>query len=219
MPLQPDGRGYARQKVVRGAYEFREYQIFQQDQQEQAFENLMQLLPIAGFVVKYSSSPSTITARKDNAWILVNISGELYNVNFVAAKDDSWAPVKDMEEISREMQASSRVALYGIEFSQNNDAITDKPGILGEVANYLKANPRMAVVIESHKVSPGGSAASDLEVTRKRGQAVVVWLEAHGIAAGRLQSKALGRSRPITENDTPLEIQRNERIELAKPAS
>jgi outer membrane protein OmpA-like peptidoglycan-associated protein len=220
MPLKPDAQGYARQKLVRGAYEYREYQISQADQQEQAFDNLMQLLPIAGFTVKYSMSPSTITARKDNVWVLVNISGEFYNVSFVATKEDAWTPVTDVEGISREMQARSRVAIYGVEFSPDNQAVTEhKPQILDEVVNYLKANPRLAVAIESHKMSPIGSAEVDQEITRKRAQAVVAWLEAHGIAAARLQPKALGRSKPITENDTPLEIQQNERIELAKPTS
>jgi len=41
MPLKTDSRGFARQKSVRGNYEFREYQITQLDLQEHAFENLM----------------------------------------------------------------------------------------------------------------------------------------------------------------------------------
>jgi len=68
MPLPPDAQGYSRQKTVHGAYEFREYHI-PSELQDQAFDNLMQLLPISGFRVKYSASPSTITAREKNTWI------------------------------------------------------------------------------------------------------------------------------------------------------
>jgi outer membrane protein OmpA-like peptidoglycan-associated protein len=70
-------------------------------------------------------------------------------------------------------------------------------------------------VVESHKMSEDGNPEDDQEITQKRATAIVAWLEAHGIATGRLQPKGLGRSKPVTENDTPLEIQRNERIELA----
>jgi outer membrane protein OmpA-like peptidoglycan-associated protein len=220
MPLKPDAQGFAREKKVRGNYEFREYQLTQGAQQEQAFENLMQLVPMAGFIVKYSASPSTITARNANAWILINVSRDSYNVRVVHVKDEPWAPVKDAEGIFREMQTRSRVGVYGIEFSPDNQAIKEEnSNILIEVLKYLKENPNVAVIVESHKFSATGNAKDDLEITRKRANAVIDWLVAHGITAGRLQPKALGRSKPVTENDTAIEIQRNERIALAKAVS
>ena len=220
LPLAPDAQGYGREKVVHGPYEFREYQIQDPDQQEQAFNNLTQLLGIAGFTVKYSSNPSTITGRNQDTWILVKISGEYYDVTVVRAIEDPWTPAKDAQEISRQMEAKGHVALYGIEFSPDNQAVVEENSkILGEVLAYLKANPGLNVNVESHKMSNNGNVEDDQEITRKRAKALVAWLEAHGIAAGRLQAKALGRSKPITENDTPLEIFRNDRIEIAKPAS
>jgi outer membrane protein OmpA-like peptidoglycan-associated protein len=219
MPLKPDARGFAREKSVRGIYEFREYQILRPDQQERAFENLMQWAPMAGFIVKYSVSPSTITARNGDTWILINVNGEFYDVSVVQAKEEPWTPVKDAEGISQEMQTHSRVGIYGIEFSPDNQAIEENSKVLIEVLKYLKENPNVSVVVESHKFSTMGSAEDDQEITRKRANAVVNWLVAHGITTGRLQSKALGRTEPVTENDTAIEIQRNERIVLAAAAS
>jgi outer membrane protein OmpA-like peptidoglycan-associated protein len=217
MPLKPDAQGFAREKAVRGAYEFREYQITQTGQQEQVFENLMQLAPMSGFIVKYSVSPSTITARNGDTWILINVTGDYYDLSVVHAKEEPWTPAKGAEGISREMQTHSRVAIYGIEFSPDNQSINEEDSkILADVLAYLKDNPNLAVTVESHKFSTTVNAEGDLEITRKRANAVVDWLVAHGIAAGRLQSKALGRTRPVTENDTAVEIQRNERIVLAK---
>jgi len=219
MPLKPDAQGFAREKAVRGAYEFREYQMTQTDQQ-QAFENLMQLAPIAGFIVKYSVTPSTITARKADTWMLINVSGDFYDVSVVQAKEEIWTLAKGAEGISREMQTQSRVAVYGVEFSPDNQAINEEESkILVDVLGYLKANPTLAVTVESHKFSTKGNPQDDMEITRKRANAVVDWLVAHGINAGRLQSRALGRTKPVTENDTATEIQRNERIVLAKAAS
>jgi outer membrane protein OmpA-like peptidoglycan-associated protein len=220
MPLKPDAHGFAREKSVRGIYEFREYQITQGGQQEQAFENLMQLAPMAGFIVKYSASPSTITARNGDTWVLINVSGDYYDLSVVHVKEEPWTSVKDAEGISREMQTRSRVAIYGIEFSPDNRAVNEEASkMLVDVLKYLKENPNLAVTVESHKFSSKGNAEDDLEITRKRANAVVDWLVAHGITAGRLQSKAFGRSKPVTENDTAIEIQRNERIVLAKAAS
>jgi outer membrane protein OmpA-like peptidoglycan-associated protein len=220
MPLKPDAQGYAQAKSVRGHYEFREYRITQVDQQEYAFDNIMQLIPMAGFFVKYAVRPSIITARNADTWIRININGDSYNVSVVRVKEEPWTLVKDAEGISREMQTHSRVAVYGIEFSPDNQTINEETSkILFQALKYLTVNPNVAVVVESHKFSSKGNAEDDLEITRKRASALVDWLVAHGITAGRLQSKAFGRTKPVTENDTAIEIQRNERIVLAKAAS
>jgi outer membrane protein OmpA-like peptidoglycan-associated protein len=220
LPLKPDAQGFSRDKSARGHYEFREYQITQSYyQEEQAFENLMRLLPVAGSTVKYSASPSTITARNGDTWILITIKGEYYDVKTVQANEDPWTPVKDVQEISREMGAHNRVAIYGIQFSLDNTAVLEENSkILGEILTYLKRNPAMTFDVESHKMSTSGTAEDDQDITRKRATAVVNWFVAYGIAAERLRAKPLGRNKPITENDTPLEIQRNDRIELAQTA-
>ena len=220
IPLKPDAQGFAQAKSVRGNYEFREYRITRVEQQEHAFDNLMQLIPMAGFFVKYAFSPSIITARNGDTWIRININDDSYNVSVVRVKEEPWTPVKDAEGISREMQTHSRVAVYGIEFSPDNQTINEEGSkILSEVLKYLKENPNLAVVVESHKFSSKGNAEDDLGITRRRASALVDWLVAHGITAGRLQSMALGRTKPVTENDTTIEIQQNERIVLAKTAS
>jgi outer membrane protein OmpA-like peptidoglycan-associated protein len=219
MPLKPDAQGFAREKSIRGVYEFREYQIKQVDQQEHAFENLMQLAAMAGFTVKYSAAPSTITARNGDTWVLVNVSGEYYDAKVVRAKEDPLTPVQNAQEISREMEAHKRAAIYGIFFSPDSQAVVEQSSpILGEVLTYLKKNPGMTLDIESHMMSNNGNEQGDQEITGKRAKAVVGWLQAHGVTAVRLQPKALGRNKPITENDTALEILQNERIELVKTA-
>lgn len=220
IPLKPDDRGYGREKIVRGAYEFREYQLPQMETQEQAYNSLVQLAAMGGFAVKYSDGASTITARKGDFWALLRISGEYYDLKVVRVTEEPWAPVQNAQEISREIDAHNRAAIYGIAFSSDNQAvIEEKSTILIEVLKYLRGNPALAINVESHKVSNPGTAEEDQEITRKRAQAVVDWLVSHGIAAGRLRAMALGRNKPVTDNDTPQEIQRNERIELARAIS
>lgn len=138
-------------------------------------------------------------------------------VDVVTAKEEPWVPVKDAEGIAREMVARSRVAIYGIDFSPDNQTVEEKNSkVLAEVMKYLKENSGSSVIIESHKMSGDQKEQWDLEITDKRAKAVTTWLVTHGIAPGRLEPKGLGRTKPITQNDTPLEVQQNERIELVQ---
>lgn len=218
LPLKPNAQGY-QEKRVRGAFEFREYHI-EESQQDYAFENMMRELPRAGFRIKFSSSPSTITARKEDIWALINLSGEFYNVSLVKETPKAWAFAKNAEEISREMQAHNRVDIYGIQFSPDDQSISEKQSqILFEILKYLKQNPDLSVVIESDKWSTEGPAETDSEITRERANGVMDWLIAHGVARSRVQPRPAGRNNPITENESPSEIQRNERIVLIKAAT
>jgi|SRR5215472_1702505 len=216
LPLKPDAKGFAQEKRVRGAYEFREY-LIPEAERDLAFENLMNLIPMVGFVVKYSSKPSTITARKGDTWMLVNVSGESYNISVVAAPQESWTPVKTAEEIAEEIKTHGRVDIYGIEFFSKEQSIAEgRSDILSEILKYLKANPDLSILIESHKFSTLGAPEDDSEITKKRANAVMDWLITHGIANSRVQPRPCGRDKPIADNESPVGAQRNERIALAK---
>ncbi len=219
-PLKPDNQGRARDKVVHGAFEYRDYQIEDASQQEQAYANLLQLLPMSGFTIKYADSPSKITARSENAWILASVSGELYSVTLLQPAPEALTHVTDEKEIAEQIAAHSRVAIYGIQFSKDNKfTLQQNSRILEEVFKYLKDNPAVSVIVESHKMSASGDAQGDEEITNQRAGTVVAWLQGHGIAAARLKPKGLGRSMALNENDTTAEIEQNERIELVKAGS
>lgn len=217
LPLKPDAKGFAREKRVRGVYEFSEYRI-PESEQDYAFDHLMNQLPMAGFIIKYSVKPSMISARNGDTWLLINVSDDSYSVTAVRQPPEVWTFAKTDEEIAREMQAHDRVDIYGIEFLPEDQSILERrPSILLEILKYLEKNPDLRVVIESHKMSREVGPKEDAEITRQRANAVVGWLIAHGVARERLQPKACGRSNPLTENESPSEVQRNERIVLTKP--
>lgn len=219
LPLKPDANGRAQEMRVRGAYEFLEYRIAETDQ-EYAFANLMNLLPMNGFVVKYSNNLSTITARKGDTWMLINVNGESYDVSVVIPPQESWTPVKTADEIAREITAHGRVDIYGIEFSPKDQSIqVTQSDILPEILKYLKANPDSSFLIESHKISTVGTPEGDLEITRERANAVMDWLIARGVARSRLEPRPGGRDNPIADNESPAGAQRNERIVLRKANS
>lgn len=216
-PLKPDAQGRPQQKSVRGPYEYREYRNPRAEQQDSMFDNLIQLAPMAGFTVLYSARPSVITARSGQTWVLLNVGDDSYNISVVREPRVSCATVNNAEEIAREMEAHDRVAIYGIQFSPENQIMEEKSSeSLKAVLKYVGQNPALALVIESHKVSSKGTEQDDFEITRERAKAVVDWLVAHGIPAELLQPKPIGRMQPRTGNGTPAEIQCNERIELSR---
>jgi len=215
-PLKPDAQGNGQEIRVRGAYEFREYQV-KKSQQDYAFDNMMRELPQAGFIIKFSSKPSIITARKEDLWALINFSGESYNVSLVKGPPEGWAFAKTAADISREMQAHDRVDIYGIHFSPDDQSILEKESqILFEILKYLEQNKDISVIVESDKITPNRPPEVDSEITRARANSVVDWLIAHGVAQSRVQPRPAGRTNPITENESPSEIQRNERMVLIR---
>jgi hypothetical protein len=215
MPLKPDANGFSQEKKIRGTYQFREYRMGKMEQLN-AFDNLINFLPRAGFTVEYSNKPSTITARNGDMWVLISVGDDLYNVSVVQEPPEVWTSVKTAKEISLEMQAHGRVDIYGIEFSSTDQSVLeDKSQILFEILQYLKQNPNVSIIIESDKVSPRRTPEDDAEITRERANAVVDWLIAHGVERLRLQPWPAGRNNPITENES----QRNERIVLRKMSS
>ena len=219
LPLKPDANGNAQEKRVRGAYEFREYRT-NNSEQDFTFDRLLDALPTVGFVVKYSYKPATITARNGDLWLLINVSDDTYNVTVVRAPSEEWSTVKTAEEVSREMQAHNRVDIYGIEFSPDDQSILEKESqILFEILKYLKQNNDISVIVESNKITPNKPPEVDSEITRERANAVMDWLIAHGIARPRVQPRPAGRNNPITGNESPSEIRRNERIVLIKAAT
>ena len=61
-----------------------------------------------------------------------------------------------------------------------------------------------------------GQADADLELSRRRADALKSYLTAHGLAAGRLETKGYGSSKPAASTDTPEGRLDNRRVELVK---
>jgi len=217
MPLKPDANGIPQEHQAKGVLESREYFVPKMYPQDFAFDNIMSLLPIAGFKVKYSMKPSTITARNDNSWALINVLEHSYSVSVVHVPQEPWTPTWTADEISHEMAAHGRVNIYGIDFAPPDQSIrVNNSKVLQEIWKFLRNNPGLNVIIESHKFSTHGSEEDDLEITRERANALGDWLVAHGIPRERIQCRPFGRLAPLGYNDTPFEIRRNERIVLAQ---
>jgi len=92
--------------------------------------------------------------------------------------------------------------------------MADSNGLLDEIVDVLKEHTQIKKVsIEGHTDSDGSGAHND-KLSKARAKAVLDYLVAHGVAAGRLTSKGFGESKPLASNDTPDGKEKNRRVEF-----
>ena len=120
-------------------------------------------------------------------------------------------------EMSRSLDESGRVALYGIYFDTDKNTLRpDSLPTLQEIVKLLSANPQMKIHVVGHTDNQG-TPDYNLDLSRRRAASVVRELTAkHAIAADRLDSFGCGWYAPITSNDSDEGRAKNRRVELVK---
>ena len=89
----------------------------------------------------------------------------------------------------------------------------DAERTLDELAQVLVAYAPRPARVEGHTDSIASDAYNQ-GLSERRAAAVVKWLNAHGIASGRLQGAGVGESRPVADNATAAGRQQNRRVEV-----
>lgn len=85
-----------------------------------------------------------------------------------------------------------------------------------ELDNLVKAltdYPNLVIEVAGHTDNTG-DAASNLELSKQRANAVVSYLVSKGIGSGRLRAAGYGDSKPLAPNDTPENKAKNRRTEF-----
>jgi outer membrane protein OmpA-like peptidoglycan-associated protein len=101
-----------------------------------------------------------------------------------------------------------------LNFETNSAMLTsDSKDQLSNVAEILKAYPRVSVKIGGYTDNTG-DAAANLELSRKRAEAVRNQLEEMGIDAKRISAEGYGAQHPIANNDTAEGRMQNRRIAI-----
>lgn len=106
---------------------------------------------------------------------------------------------------------------HEVEFDQGKATIkasANSSAILQCLVDFLNNNAMVTKFkIEGHTDNQG-DATMNQTLSDARAQAIVAWLSAHGIAAGRVWGKGFGPTRPIAPNDTPDNMAKNRRVEF-----
>ena len=119
--------------------------------------------------------------------------------------------------MSSSIQDAGKVALYGITFDTDKDAIRpDSRPTLEEIAKLLSSNPRLNLHVVGHTDNQGKSDYN-LDLSRRRAATVARELTSkYGVAASRLDSFGCGMYAPVTSNDSEEGRAKNRRVELVK---
>jgi len=121
------------------------------------------------------------------------------------------------DEMSRSLNDSGRVSLYGIYFDTDKDTVRpDSAVTLVEIQKLLLTNPQLRIHVVGHTDNQG-AAEHNLDLSRRRAASVVGELTAKfGIAANRLDSFGCGFYAPVASNAAEEGRAKNRRVELVK---
>jgi outer membrane protein OmpA-like peptidoglycan-associated protein len=114
------------------------------------------------------------------------------------------------------------VIMQRIEFDTDNSVVLPAGEVvLEEIRALLEVNPQLLkIAIEGH-ADERASDKYNMELSRRRSDAVKRWLTDHGIAADRLQSRGYGEREPFVSGTTPANQQTNRNVQffITSPAA
>lgn len=121
------------------------------------------------------------------------------------------------QEMSRSLEDSGKVALYGIHFDTDKDTLQpDSQPTLQEIAKLLTANPQLKIRVVGHTDNQG-KTDYNLDLSRRRAATVMRELASKfGISANRLESFGCGLYAPVASNESEEGRAKNRRVELVK---
>ncbi|MFZ4059503.1 MAG: OmpA family protein [Ferruginibacter sp.] len=125
---------------------------------------------------------------------------------------------QDVEvNMSEEIDANGKIALYGILFDVNKATIKPESATaLQVVIDYLTANPVVKIIVVGHTDNTG-VFAKNLVLSKDRAKSVKDYLVSKGkIAADRLLSDGVASLCPVSTNETDAGKQLNRRVEIVK---
>jgi OOP family OmpA-OmpF porin len=121
------------------------------------------------------------------------------------------------DEMSKAIGENGKVALYGVYFDNDKDALrADSQPTLQEIAKLLAANPELKVQVVGHTDNQG-TPDYNLDLSRRRAASVVRALtSSYNVPASRLSSFGCGPYSPVGSNETEDGRAKNRRVELVK---
>ena len=156
----------------------------------------------AGLVVTTGSHPDYVTGSEQNDLE----TGQIVDITLRLER------VKD--DLAERLENEGKVDLYGIYFDTDKATLkAESEGTLQQVLAMLKGKMGLRIAIAGHTDSQAGDAYN-LDLSKRRAQAVVKWLTDKGIAAARLEAQGFGESQPVADNETAAGRALNRRVEI-----
>ena len=120
-------------------------------------------------------------------------------------------------EMQKSIEATGRVALYGITFDFDSDTIKpESEKTLEEISKLLKNEKTLKLIVTGH-TDGKGSFDYNVDLSKRRAISVVKALTSrYGIEAARLRPFGAGAAAPIASNSSEEGRAKNRRVELVK---
>ncbi|WP_225037412.1 OmpA family protein [Winogradskyella sp. SM1960] len=116
--------------------------------------------------------------------------------------------------LNEELKAKGFVNLYGIHFDSGKDVPNSQSeATLNELAIFLKSNSELKFKIIGHTDSDGEIKTNN-DLSLRRAQHIVNWLEKKGVNTANVTASGLGESSPIASNKTKSGKALNRRVEI-----
>ncbi|MEW6467915.1 MAG: DUF5723 family protein [Bacteroidota bacterium] len=173
------------------------------------------------FKLESYNEPPEITEVRVGVGTIVRIAkkGKDSFFRFEVLKPDP-SKIKKLEEpdqvvkLTKEEEEVLKKAFDNLEFETGKDVIkAESYASLNELAALMKKKPTWKLKISGHTDNVGKPAAN-MELSKKRANAVKKYLAAQGITDDRFVVKWYGQTQPIAPNTTPEGRQKNRRVEM-----
>ncbi len=132
------------------------------------------------------------------------------------AREQKMVVVK-ADEMARTIEATGRIALYGIFFdTDKTDLKSESTPTLTEIGQMMKANPKLAILVVGHTDNQG-AYEYNIDLSKRRADAVVKALAAsQGVDAKRMRGAGVGMLAPAASNGSEEGRAKNRRVEIVK---
>jgi outer membrane protein OmpA-like peptidoglycan-associated protein len=173
----------------------------------------------AGFSVENEDNNGYATLSKGDdgsaVWVKVEVWDEGRAYKLVIVEEAPVSQEVNAQALFDTIQKSGRIALY-INFDTGSYAVPpEAEPQLEQIVSMMIENPSLKLSIEGHTDNTG-QPDGNLRLSDARAQSIRQALIDKGIEAARLNAKGLGRTKPLTGNDTEEGRAKNRRVELVK---
>lgn len=186
--------------------------------------------PIESAMVKISGSEA-ITSQTDGSFKNDHVPSGLSVIQASKAGYKSGKVTKDLvegettkviiklepeteENLEMQLEEKGKIELYGIYFDADKAILKpESKTTLQQVLALINNNPKQKLEIGGHTDSQGNDIYN-LELSDKRAQAVLKWLEDHKANTVNLSSKGYGETEPVADNSSETGRALNRRVEI-----
>jgi outer membrane protein OmpA-like peptidoglycan-associated protein len=160
---------------------------------------------------------------KTNVFDLAKISytGQVRFIKIIGNDANGQSPGFDVMNVrglpgANVSKSEAPVVLENVLFETNKATLVkDASTSLDKLVKQLQQNQSMKIIIAGHTDSTG-IESENLVLSERRAKAVLDYLVASGIDAGRLSAQGFGSAQPVDTNDTAEGRQKNRRVEFRK---